>query len=1153
MSFSKFKGRGCVLTAAVVASLLAATPAVADTGGPQMGVGSSFVMSSKASAPTPEEFFGFPIGAEGKLAQFKDIERYLQLLAEQSAEAEYEVAGTTVLGHDQPIMRISSQANLSRIDEILDINHRLADPRIMEQEAASAGLDPDTYARQLAKTSVPVFYLEAGMHSTEVSPVQAIVPIVHRLLTESSEYIDTILNNSIVLVMPAQNPDGSHFVTDYFAETEGTNYQRTYPDLYHWYTGHDNNRDPLLMTQPETRTRTLLDQKYRPVVSHFMHQAGGNSPRIWMPPYDEPLSKNVDPIAIASANSLGLQAQRDLIAEGKPGTKHDDAYGIFYNADVAGYNTFQGGSVYLTEIASGKDLAYTATSENVYEPSGRLMRSPLPYNEQSWSLQQQVDYGVSAAFSGMTTVALRPDSWLFDSLYQVNRNSQSFTDAPFAYVVPAEQRDAFATKELMDLFTFGKVEITEAEAAFSTDAGDFAAGSLILETNQPLGRWVNQLLEIDEYPDNVKKCTNGCPLIMPYSETTDNVGLFFGVDVRPVEASFSYAGSPVTAFAMRTTLPAAPNDSGAYAMAPNSYGLSIVIAQLQSSGIPVYRATAPVTVGDAALDAGAILVPAGFPGAREALQLAVNATSLEVFASDTAPETDAIKLKEQTRIGLIRGMNNMPGGWLMWLMESHGVNFRVVEAADYENLSENFDAILLAPGIGQRQIEEGVNPDRVPERFHWAKGVPGGMAKLDAFAKQGGTVVTLGSSTMAIASAFGLPVTNVAPTDRAVFSAPGALLHQNFDPSVPSAWGMPESWPGWFNNDAALRIDGDAAIASTYPSSGELLASGYAHGTEAIAGAANVATFAHGAGEVTLIASHATFRTWTRAALPLVTNSLYNGVATPLTAEEFAEQFGKEDPSEQLAPSILKSPLSISVEEGQDAVFEAAAGGNPAPTVQWQVSEGGGAWTDIDGAAHTALLLPAVGPELTGNKYRAVFTNALGEATTAAATLLVNEPQPPALACTEYAPETLAGARSRISDESTPQAGATADQSTVRISGVPGADGWLRVCAYSSDGELTSLGNTWVADGEAVLDTSDLAAGDYLITFFSVDGTALVAYADATVVDSAVGPPIIRVPGGLSLTGAEIAVGSLLLALLLMAGGHLVMRRGRGGGLGTTA
>jgi hypothetical protein len=70
--------------------------------------------------------------------------------------------------------------------------------------------------------------------------------------------------------------------------------------------------------------------------------------------------------------------------------------------------------------------------------------------------------------------------------------------------------------------------------------------------------------------------------------------------------------------------------------------------------------------------------------------------------------------------------------------------------------------------------------------------------------------------------------------------------------------------------------------------------------------------------------------------------------------------------------------------------FTVAASGNPTVTVQWQVStDGGNTFTNISGATSLSYTISSVKASQSGYRYRAVFTNSLGTATTLAATLTV--------------------------------------------------------------------------------------------------------------------------------------------------------------------
>jgi uncharacterized protein (TIGR03437 family) len=92
-------------------------------------------------------------------------------------------------------------------------------------------------------------------------------------------------------------------------------------------------------------------------------------------------------------------------------------------------------------------------------------------------------------------------------------------------------------------------------------------------------------------------------------------------------------------------------------------------------------------------------------------------------------------------------------------------------------------------------------------------------------------------------------------------------------------------------------------------------------------------------------------------------------------------------------PAVSTHPANQSSAVGSSASFTAAASGTP-PTVQWQVSSDGNSWSNIEGATNTTLNLTNVAITLHGNRYRAVFTNACGTATSDPATLTVNQLTP---------------------------------------------------------------------------------------------------------------------------------------------------------------
>jgi alpha-tubulin suppressor-like RCC1 family protein len=91
-------------------------------------------------------------------------------------------------------------------------------------------------------------------------------------------------------------------------------------------------------------------------------------------------------------------------------------------------------------------------------------------------------------------------------------------------------------------------------------------------------------------------------------------------------------------------------------------------------------------------------------------------------------------------------------------------------------------------------------------------------------------------------------------------------------------------------------------------------------------------------------------------------------------------------------PAVTQQPVSITVEEGQNAVFEASASGSPPPTVKWETSSNvGQSWVPVSGTQNK-LTIPSTTSSLSGHLYRAAFKNLAGETFSEAATLTVQKP-----------------------------------------------------------------------------------------------------------------------------------------------------------------
>ncbi len=126
----------------------------------------------------------------------------------------------------------------------------------------------------------------------------------------------------------------------------------------------------------------------------------------------------------------------------------------------------------------------------------------------------------------------------------------------------------------------------------------------------------------------------------------------------------------------------------------------------------------------------------------------------------------------------------------------------------------------------------------------------------------------------------------------------------------------------------------------------------------------------------------------------LVSNRL--DVCVPASGASSCGALPDDDQVRAALPETTQEPASVQVVEGAAATFEAAAAGVPAPSVQWEESLDGGAFSVLSGATSDVLKIIGTKVDESGDAYRATFTNAAGKSQSTAALLTVTpEPAPP--------------------------------------------------------------------------------------------------------------------------------------------------------------
>src|SRR5581483_2200168 len=227
--------------------------------------------------PTPEDFFGFKVGADRKLARYDKIVEYFQKIAASSDRVRMRELGKTTNGNPFVLLEISSAENIKNLDHLKQLQRKLY---------FQGGAPSEAERNEIFKDGKSVVFIDLNIHSTEIGSSQMVIELVYRLATENSPYIQKILDNTIVVMEPSANPDGQIMVTDWYNKYIGTPYEGgNLPYLYHTYVGHDDNRDLFLFSQKESQiTAQVLWHDWYPSIWLDEHQQGNANARIFTMP-----------------------------------------------------------------------------------------------------------------------------------------------------------------------------------------------------------------------------------------------------------------------------------------------------------------------------------------------------------------------------------------------------------------------------------------------------------------------------------------------------------------------------------------------------------------------------------------------------------------------------------------------------------------------------------------------------------------------------------------------------------------------------------------------------------------------------------------------------------------------------------------------------
>jgi hypothetical protein len=861
-----------------------------------------FALVSPAAAAekvkTPSAFLGFTVGADKQLADYKQISAYFRHLAAGSPRIAVEVLGKTTLGEDMFMAVISSEANLRERDRWKAAARRLADPR---------GLAPAEQERLVREGKV-IVVVTCNIHATEIGSSQMAMEWAHALATAEDAETRRRLDNVILLLVPSLNPDGQILETSWYRKHRDTRFEGgRMPWLYHHYTGHDNNRDWYMLTQKETRHLTrMLYHDWMPQLFVDEHQMGSTGPRIFIPPYADPIDPDVHPLIWREINLIGANMAFRLEQRGKAGAIFGYSYDGYWLGGTRNTGWWKNITGLLIEVASARmatpvlieptELEGRSKGLLDYQPQANY---PNPWRGGWWHLRDIMDYERIISDALLESAANYRADFLRNLVVRA-RAAVADARPGEAYRIPARQRDYPTARRLAWLMADHAVEVLAAPD------GDFW-----IPLAQPYGRFIREMLEPQRYPE--VRPSESKEILRPYDIATWTLPLMMGVAVEKAElpearrAGMTRVAAPIlkTDEGVRGKGAEAGPADGPLALEPGSPELSRVLTAALARGGQVRILPAAANAGGRSWPAGTVLLDAA---AAKQARAAIAATGVRAVPAPANP-AGAAKLR-LPRIGLYKPWAaSMDEGWTRWLLEQYGFTPRPLDNKTIRagNLRGKYDTIIL-PSIDREVIASG-RPKRedgemkyfseLPPEYSGGLDAKGGDAEgkgegggggggkagaraLKEFVEAGGTLLAFGAACEYVIGEFNVPVRNtLAKIKREEFSVPGSLLRALVSNDHPVTWGLPR--------EVALFVDSGIAFETTLPgpelqrrvlahypeARRDLLLSGWIHGEERLVRRAAAVATTFGKGKIVLLGFRPQNRGQTHATFPFVFNSLW--------------------------------------------------------------------------------------------------------------------------------------------------------------------------------------------------------------------------------------------------------------------------------------
>ena len=469
----------------------------------------------------PDTILGFEVGT--RVATPLQITNSLMKWADESNRLQ--IVEYARSHEDRPLFAvyISTPENLANLETIESNILLLSDSRKIN----------DRQAKEIVDSLPAVAWMSYSIHGNETSGADAALASIYHLIASEDKDVLEMLDNMIVIIDPLMNPDGRDRFAKSLEQYRGTAPNVDDQSLLHsgdWPYGRTNhyffdlNRDFYFLTQPETKGRVALINKWRPQLMIDGHEMGPQDTFLMGPPR-EPINKNID---------LDIKKWGDVFAEDQA-KAFDDRDWSYYTGEWF-ENLYPGYSNY-SEYRGSVHILYEQSrmaEDGVRRPEGTVQ-----------TYKESVHHMYISTMANLKTLQLNSKEMYKDYWdgRKYNVSSQSEYANKYYVILPTDnlgRLNAFISKleaQEIEIYTNTnpiKVSNIINQIGDTEEEYIIPEGSLIVPNRQPDAPLIAAILEFDaKINDSVlieerqKILKNGSSVM--YDATAWNLTMMYGL------------------------------------------------------------------------------------------------------------------------------------------------------------------------------------------------------------------------------------------------------------------------------------------------------------------------------------------------------------------------------------------------------------------------------------------------------------------------------------------------------------------------------------------------------------------------------------------------------------------------------------------------